>query len=192
MLYPNIFNNNTYWRVFIYEDPSKTNDEVARVAKLIMKDIIGYPIRNIKEEKLLSDLREYNVIAGIEVSFISLNDTDDETPPYLAKYAVDTKIKTDKRIKLENIPTEDAIKVYENVGFENNYKKKQIRYLLNNRRVLTVTQEFYENMKQTFEDSFNYRFLVTQEQLNVIFDRDFIIEKLSDLVCNFMSLNSDN
>lgn len=192
LLYPNIFNNNTYWRVFIYEDPSKTNDEVARVAKLIMKDIIGYPIRNIKEEKLLSDLREYNVIAGIEVSFISLNDTDDETPPYLAKYAVDTKIKTDKRIKLENIPTEDAIKVYENVGFENNYKKKQIRYLLNNRRVLTVTQEFYENMKQTFEDSFNYRFLVTQEQLNVIFDRDFIIERLSDLVCNFMSLNSDN
>lgn len=194
LLYPNIFNNMVYWRVFVYEDPTKTNDEVARVAKLIMKDILKYPIRNIKEDRLLADLASQGIINGMEISFTSLNDSDDETPPYLLNYLVNTKVKQEKKIKLENIPSDECVKVYQNIDFPNTYTKKQIKYLLNNKRVLTVTQEFRENVKQAFDDSFNYSFGITETELKEarIFEKDFIIEHMTAVVNNFMSINSDN
>lgn len=194
LLYPNIFKDIVYWRVFVYEDPSKTNDEVTRVAKLIMKDILKQPIRNIKEDKLLSDISEQGIISGMEISFISLNDDDDETYPYLLPYLTDSKMKKEKKIKLENIPSEECVKAYKDIGFQNSYTKKQIKYLLSNKRVLTVTQEFRNNLLQTFEDSFNYSFGISEVELKEghIFDKDFIIDHMSGVITNFMSLNSDN
>jgi len=194
LLYPNRFNNLIYWRVFVYEDPTKTNDEVTRVAKLIMKEIIRCPIRNIKEDRLLADLDSQGIINGMEISFISIDDSDDETPPYLLNYLVNTKVKQEKKIKLENIPSDECVKVYQNVDFPNTYTKKQIKYLLNNKRVLTVTQEFRDNMIQAFDDSFNYSFGITETELKdaKIFETDFIIEHMTAVVNNFMSINSDN
>lgn len=194
LLYPNIFKDLAYWRVFVYEDPTKTNDEVARVARLIMKDILKTPIRNIKEDKLLADLTSQGIINGMEISFMSLDDNDDETPPYLRNYLVKANIKQEKKIKLENIPSEECIKVYENVEFPNDYKKKQIKYLLNNKRVLTVTKELNENLKDAFEDSFNYSFAITESELKnaTIFTPEFILEHMTAVVNNFMSVNSDN
>lgn len=194
LLYPNIFKGIVYWRVFVYEDPTKTNDEVARVAKLIMKDILKCPIRSIKEERLLSDLTSQHLISGMEISFVSLDDNDDDTPPYLLPYLVDSKVKKEKKIKLENIPSEDCIKTYQDIGFPHTYNRRQIRYLLNNKRVLTVVQEFRDNLQQTFEDSFNYSFGVSEAELKEgrIFDKDYIIEHMQSVVTNFMSLNSGN
>lgn len=193
LLYPNIFNNVVYWRVFVYEDPTKTNDEVTKVAKLIMKDILSTPIRNIKEEKLLAEIKSQGIINGMEISLVSLNDNDDETPPYLHKYLVKTKVKQEKKIRLENVPSEECIKAFENIDFPKNYSKLQIRYLLNNKRVLMVTQELAENLKKAFEDSFNYSFTITESELksSKIFDHDYIINRMSDVVNNFMSVNGN-
>lgn len=57
-----------YWHIFIYEDPSKTNDEMARIARLIMSKIMKAPIKNIKSEKMLADIRKYNLISEVEIS----------------------------------------------------------------------------------------------------------------------------
>ncbi len=194
LLYPNIFHDVVYWRIFVYEDPSKTNDEVTRVAKLIMKDVLKCPIRSIKEERLLSDLTSQKLICGMEIAFTSIDDNDDETPPYLLEYLVDSKVKKEKKIKLENIPSEDCIKTYQDIGFTHSYNKRQIKYLLNNKRELTVIQEFRENVIQTFEDSFNYSFGVSESELKEgkIFDKGYIIDHIKGVIANFMSLNSDN
>ncbi len=185
LLYPNIFFNedNTstvYWRVFVYEDPSKSNDEVTRVAKLIMKEIIKCPIRCIKEKKLMADLKAQHIINGIEMTLTSLVDNDDDTPPYLQEYIVDCHMKKVKKIKLENIPSDNAIKTYFDTDFCHTYTKRQIQYLLANKRVLTVTQEFKENLKQTFEDSFNYSFEITEQELKNgdIFKTNFIVQHM--------------
>ena len=193
LLYPNRFNDVVYWRVLVYEDPTKTNDEVTRVAKLIMKEILKCPIRNIKEEKLLQDLKSQGIINGIEICLTSLYDSDDETPPYLQNFLIETKTKKEKRIKLENVPSEESIKLYEDIGFSNTYTKKQISYLLKNKRILSVTQEYRDNLKQTFEDSFNYSFGIDESQLvnAKIFESEFVIDHMTSVINNFMSIHSD-
>lgn len=198
LLYPNIFymtNNKSviYWRIFVYEDPSKSNDEVTRVAKLIMKDILDCPIRNIKESKLIADLKEQQIINGIEMTLTSFLDDNDDIPPYIEQYVTTSKLKKVKKVKLENIPSDEAIKTYEDIGFSNSYSKRQIQYLLRNQRVLTVTQNFREKLLQTFEDSFNYSFTITEQQLkNDIFKTDFILQRMEEIICNFMSVNGNN
>lgn len=198
LLYPNcLLDNNgdvVYWRVFVYEDPTKSNEEVTRVAKLIMKDILKCPIRNIKEDKLLSELREQKIINGIEIKLTSLDDDDDDTPPYLLDYFVESKLKKERKIKFQNIPSIEAVEIYNDVNFQNSYNKRQINYLLNDRRVLTVTQEFQEKMNEVFEDCFNYSFNITEQELKNgdIFNVNFILKRMTDLIKNFMSINGNN
>ncbi|MDR3365713.1 MAG: hypothetical protein LBO71_01925 [Prevotellaceae bacterium] len=180
-----------FWYVLVYEDPSKNNEEVTRVAKLIMKDIFKYPIRSIKEPSLLNTLREHKLINQIEISLSSVTEDDNEIEVYLQDYAYKSKLKKERKIILENIPAEIAEKIYQDDDFKLNYNKKQVRYLLTNKQVLTMIAEYRENLKRTLEDSFNYSFSVTEEQMknDEIFNKNFILEKLEGVLINFLSLN---
>jgi hypothetical protein len=180
-----------FWYVLVYDDPSKNNEDVTRVAKLIMKDILKYPIRNIKEPSLLSALRENKLINKVEISLYSITEDDNEVDVYLKDYKYECKLKKEKKIFLENIPSEVAEKIYEDEKFKEDFNRKQVKYFLNNKQVLTMTAEYRENLKRTLEDSFNYTFPVTAEQINsaAIFKQDFILEKLEGVLTNFLSLN---
>lgn len=194
LLYPNIFSttinkNVVYWRIFVYEDPTKSNDEVTKVAKLIMREVIKCPIKNIKEDKLLSDLKNEKIIESIEIKFLSFNDDGiDDTPPYLKNYIIENKLKKERNIKLENVNSVDAIKVFENTELPDSFNKRQVQFLMKNKRVLTVTQEFYENLKIAFDDSFNYSFTINEDELQNVFEKDFIINKMKEVISNFAEL----
>nr|WP_320037997.1 hypothetical protein [uncultured Bacteroides sp.] len=54
-------------------------------------------IISIKEERLLSDLTNQKLICGMEIAFTSIDDNDDEFPPYLIKYLVDSIVKKENR-----------------------------------------------------------------------------------------------
>jgi hypothetical protein len=182
-----------FWYVLVYEDPSKNNEEVTRVAKLIMKDIFKYPIRNIKEPSLLNALKETKLISQVEISLSSVTEDDNEIEVYLKDYKHVSKLKTEKKILLKNIPANIAEKIYQDEDFKLNWKRKQVKYHLINKQVLTMTAEYHENLKRTLEDSFNHSITVTENQIksNEIFDNKFIIEKLEGVLNNFLSLNDN-
>lgn len=194
LLYPNIFSkinnkNVVYWRIFVYEDPTKSNDEVTKVAKLIMREVVKCPIKNIKEDKLLSDLKNEKIIESIEIKFLSFNDDGiDDTPPYLKNYIIENKSKKERNIKLENVNSVDAIKVFDNTELPDSFNKRQVQFLMKNKRVLTVTQEYYENLKIAFDDSFNYSFTINEDELQNVFEKDFIINKMKEVISNFAEL----
>jgi len=181
-----------FWYILVYEDPSKNNEEVTRVAKLIMKDIFKYPIRNIKEPSLLETLKKYELINQIEISLSSITEDDTEVDVYLQNYKYTCKFKKEKKMLFENVPADIAEKVFNDDNFiQEAYSKKQVKFLLANKQVLTMTKEYRENLKRTLEDSFNYSFPVTQEEIknDSIFKKDFIVEKLGDVLQNFLSIN---
>jgi hypothetical protein len=195
LLYPNLVGIKSpyklFWYVLVYEDPSKNNEEVTRVAKLIMKDIFKYPIRNIKEPSLLKALKENELISQVEISFSSVTEDDNEIEVYLKNYKYVSKLKTEKKILLKDIPADIAEKIYQDEDFKLKWKRKQVKYHLINKQVLTMTAEYRENLKRTLEDSFNHSITVTEEQMksNEIFDNKFIIEKLKGVLNNFLSVN---
>ena len=64
-----------FWHIFIYEDPSKVGAEIVKIAKLIMGQIIIAPIRNIKSDKMLADIRKYDLISKVEISLSTIGET---------------------------------------------------------------------------------------------------------------------
>jgi len=194
LLYPKLTGlkspHKIFWYVLVYEDPAKNNEEVTRVAKLIMKDILKYPIRNIKEPSLLETLKKHKLINQVEISLSSISEDDNEVDVYLQNYKHTCKLKKEKKMLFENIPADIAEQIFNDDGFIHDYNKKQVKFLLANKQVFTMTKEYRENLKKTLEDSFNYSFPVTQDQIkDDIFKKDFIIDKLGDVLQNFLSIN---
>ncbi len=182
-----------YWHIFIYEDPSKTNDEMARIARLIMSKIMKAPIKNIKSEKMLADIRKYNLISEVEISLSVIADDDEGVPEYIQNYQFSSKLKKEKKIKLSNMSADDAISAFEDESFTNNYSKRQLRFITHNKRVFSVVQEFKDKISLALEDSFNYSIDVSEEDIKNgnIFKTETIKQNVEGIFTRYMSACAD-
>lgn len=177
-----------YWHVFIYEDPSKANDEMARIARLIMGKIIKVPIKNIKSDKMLADIRKYKLISEVEISLSSIDsDNDRDVPTYIQNYAFESKLKKERTIKLSNMKADDAISAFEDNTFTKNYSKRQIKFITHNKRVFNITQEFIDNLSSTLEDSFNYSIDVEESDMKTIFNIETIKKNVEGIFTRYMA-----
>ena len=182
-----------YWHIFIYEDPSKMNDEMSTIARLIMRKIIGKPIKNIKSEKLLSDIKKSKVLSEVEINLSTIGDDEEGVPEYLNNYKVECKTKKLKSIKLNNMSSEDAIKAIKDDSFLDKSTRRLLRFKTPNNRVFTITQEFKENLIETLEDSFNYAITIKEEDIKNgnIFKTEIIKQNVEGIFTRYMSACDD-
>ena len=184
---------NVYCHIFIYEDPSKTNDEMARIARLIMSKIMKAPIKNIKSEKMLADIRNYKLISEVEICLSAIADDDEGVPEYIQNYQFSSKLKKEKKIKLQNMSADDAISAFEDESFINSYSKRQLRFTTHNKRVFSVVQEFKDKISLALEDSFNYSIDVSEEDIKNgnIFKTETIKQNVEGIFTRYMSACAD-
>ena len=178
-----------YWHVFIYDDPSKDSADMTSIARKIMKDIIKIPIRNIKSDKLLADLRKYDLISQVEITLSSFSDDDeDDIPAYLSSYPLDSKMKKERKIKLENMEINDAIKTLSDDSFIKSYSKRQVKFLMHNKRTFSLIQEFKDKLSSTLEESFNYDIEVDEKSVRnkTIFQIDSIKKNVEGIFTGYM------
>lgn len=199
ILYPQIERKSTdklfyYWHIFIYEDPSKENNDMVSIARKIMRDIIKIPIRNIKSEKLLADLKKYKLISKVEITLSSISDDEEEgIPTYLNKYSIESKMKKERRIKLKNMDINDAICAFEDDSFKELYNKRQLKFFTHNNRTFSLIQEFREALSSTFEESFNYEIEVDEVCVKnkTIFQKDSIKKYVEGIFTGYMYVTKD-
>ena len=89
-----------YWHIFIYEDPSKVGAEIVKIAKLIMSQIIKAPIRNIKSDKMLADIRKYDLISKVEISLSTIGEDEEGIPEYIKNYTYKCSSKREQKISV--------------------------------------------------------------------------------------------
>lgn len=183
-----------YWHIFIYEDPSKTNEEMARIARLIMGKILKTPIKNIKSEKMLADIKKYGLISEVEISLSVEEDDDKGIPEYIKNYQFSSTLKQEKKIKLSNMSADDAISAFEDESFAKHFSKRQLKFVTHNKRVFSVVQEFKDKMSYALEDSFNYSIDVNEEDIKdgSIFKTEIIQRNVAGIFTRYMSDCNDN
>lgn len=177
-----------YWHVFLYVDPSKEEADMKMIARYIMSKILKRPIKHIKANKFIEELKKQKLIQSVEISLFSYSDNDDEDRPgYLKEYPIVCKIKKHKTITLAGMTPEDAVAAYEDTSFKENYNRRQLKFINENQQVYQATQEFHKRMKESFEDSFNYSVSVTIGEVNSgeIFKTDFIKDKIEGLLTRY-------
>lgn len=182
-----------YWHIFIYEDPSKDNNEMKQIAKLIMNNIMKTPIKNIKPEKMIADIKKYGLISEVEINLSVITDNDEGVPQYVQKYKFESKLKKEKKIKLSNMNADDAINALKDSSFTKHYSRRQLKFITNNKRVFSVIQEFNNNLSSTLEDSFNYSIDVTEEEIKNgdIFKTKNIKQNVESIFAKYMSACTD-
>ena len=108
-----------------------------------------------------------------------------------ASYLDSTKLKKEETRNFKNMPTDTMRDLMSDTSEDGNYQKKEtwIRW---GRREYKITKQLIaeagEELKETAEKIFNATSAVTQQELEEkIHDQKFMIEKMSDVISNYIS-----
>lgn len=183
-----------YWQLFVYEDPSKADDEMVQIGRAIMKKILNTPIKNIKSDKLIEDLKKHK-IANVEIILSSLEDNAEGVPAYVKQYPYTCKLKREKKITLSGMTIDDVLEIYnDRTDFDKEkYSKRQLKFLTEDRHSYSVVQEFKEKIAETIEDSFNYKETVSEEDIKnkKIFEITEIKKHMEGVFFNYLANNKN-
>ena len=194
ILYPKIYKNvlkgkhAAYWHVFLYLDPHKDLRIMSKLARHIMSKVINSPIRNVKSEKFLNDIRSTPEFSKVEITLHTYNEGEEYEPDYVTRYRHEIKIRQQKKLTLYNVKPEDALSALEDTSSICQNAKRTLRFETPEQRVFSSVQEFRDKLSHTFEDSFNYTVpvLLSDVSSKKIFEIDFIKEKMKGLFTRYL------
>ena len=180
-----------YFLMLVYEDPTKDSGEVSRIAKIVANKILNIPIQNIKMSMILDELKTINTIPELSVRYYSLTESDNNVDVKYASYLNSMKLKKEETRNFKNMPIDTMTDLISDSTEDGNYQKKEtwIRW---GRREYKITKQLIaeagEELKETAEKIFNATSVITQKELEEkIHDKQFMIEKMSDVITNYIS-----
>lgn len=180
-----------FFLMLVYEDPTKDSGEVSRIAKIVSNKILNVPIQNIKMSMILEELKAIKEVPELSVRYYSLTEAENGVDVKYASYLDSTKLKKEETRNFKNMPMDTMRDLMSDTSEDGNYQKKEtwIRW---GRREYKITKQLIaeagEELKETAEKIFNATSAVTQQELEEkIHDKKFMIEKMSDVISNYIS-----
>ena len=196
LLYPRIkgLSKNTYTCFFlllVYEDPTKDNGEVCKLAKLVVNKILGIPIQNIKLPMIFDELKDISTIPTLQIKYRSIIDAEDEVDVKYREYICSQKLEKKKDRIFKNIPRETMIELLADKTEDEDYHQKKTRIIIGKKEYRIqkdLINEAGEELQETAEKIFNATSSITQEELDTkVHNPDFIVEKLTAVLINYLS-----
>ena len=196
LLYPRIIglNENEYqyqWKILLYEDPTKENRELVSICKTVLEKVFEIKICNIKLDRVLKLLKEKKVISELTMQFNSQSNDENEVETKLREYLVSANLKKIRYENFENLPYSEVEKLISDKDYESEYQKRTIKFLFNKKEI-KLTNEFQEakdTIKETVEEIFNSEVIVNESEIESLFQTEFILEKLSPIIQEYLSEN---
>lgn len=180
-----------FFLMLVYEDPTKDSGEVSRIAKIVSNKILNVPIQNIKMSMIMEELKAIKEVPELSVRYYSLTEAENGVDVKYASYLDSTKLKKEETRNFKNMPMDTMRDLMSDTSEDGNYQKKEtwIRW---GRREYKITKQLIaeagEELKETAEKIFNATSAVTQQELEEkIHDKKFMIEKMSDVISNYIS-----
>ena len=180
-----------YFLMLVYEDPTKDSGEVSRIAKIVSDKILKVPIQNIKMSMILEELKAIKEVPELSVRYYSLTEAENCVDVKYASYLDRARLKKEETRNFKNMPMDTMRDLLSDTSEDGNYQKKEtwIRW---GRREYKISKQLIveagEELKETAEKIFNATSVVTQQELEEkIHDKDFMIEKMSDVITNYIS-----
>jgi hypothetical protein len=183
-----------YYLVLVYEDHTKTNDELIKIAKNVLNKIIKVPIANIKLPKLLEELEEIKFLPELYLKFSSISNHENDVDVKYKEYHVKGKFKKEKEDYYKNLPFEKVKEILE-TSKEGDYQRLETK-IISGKKEYKYTKELIneasDTLKQTVEKIFNATTVITQDELNKsVNEPDFIYEKLRPILINYLSTDEN-
>jgi hypothetical protein len=195
LLVPNIIgvNVNNYkhqWVILVYEDPHKDTQEIFGTAKLVLDKILSISTSNIKLPEILEDLKRIKTVPELFLNFTSISNDENEVDAKYRRYLVGSRFRKQKEDKFENMPYERTEEVINDFSYENEFQKRTIKILIGKKEYRITREQKFEaadKLNEAVEEIFNESIVITETELNErIYEPDFIIEKLTPVLQNYL------
>ncbi len=196
LLYPTIFgiNSNEYqyqWKILLYEDPTKDNNELASICKLVLDKVFNIKVVNIKLERVLKKLKDRKIISELKMEFKSQTYDENEIDTDLKQYLVSASLKQIKNEKFQNVPFNEVEKLINDKEYEKDYQKRILKFILNKKEIKLTSEyvEAKEAIQETVEEIFNSGVVIGEAETEKLFNIEFIIDKLTPVLQEYLSEN---
>lgn len=194
-MHPN--SRSCYFLMLVFEDPTKDSGDVQKLAKILAKDCLRQPVRNVKPDVLLRELRLLREIPQLDIQFSGIS-YDDDCNHELRQYLVSSTVKRKKEERFNNVPI-DVLDYIHDLTPVDGY----------NRRILLCTvgkkqYRFTKDFVNTLEDAgveaeefaekiFNMTTSVSEEEMGngSLTNREFVYTKLLGVLSNYLASYSD-
>lgn len=174
--------------MLVYDDPYHDSNNTSRIATSVIKKVLGLKPSNQKLDYIIKELEQTLVIPELQIKLSSLRDSDSNQNQVLSQYRVkSTKFKQENS-KYQGVPQKDVFDVLTNDDCAG-YDSKEIQITVG-KKLYKVRKEIVEgiaDVKLTIESVFNSSFEISDEEMKQLYNEDFIVEKLTPVLTNFMS-----
>ncbi|MDR0961955.1 MAG: hypothetical protein LBM62_05280 [Mediterranea sp.] len=197
MLYPKIDGVSStkfkrYFLVLVYEDPTKNNEDISKIAKIVMNQILNKPTANIKLPTILDEIKsKWRTIPELQIKCSGIRNYDNDNSKYV-EYCIGGKLSKQKTLSYRELPTKDLEDIMTISKEEKEeFQKKEIR-MISGKTEYRVTKDLLKEAEGIFDEAgekiFNMQTSITQEELDEkVHDEDFVFSKLIPIVSNYLS-----
>jgi len=184
-----------HFLILVYEDPTKSDDEILKITRQLLNKILKIPIANIKLPTLLEELRKIKTIPELQMKYSSIDYNENDVDIEYQEYLVNGRLLKSKFHKFKDMPIAKIEEII-NKPNEEDYQKKEAKIIVG-KNEYKITKEMLneasDEYKETAEKVFNMRTTITLEEMeNNIYEIDFIFSKLTPILENYLSNGNDD
>lgn len=196
LLYP-IINGGTnnskecFFLVLVYEDPYKDTGSVSRLARLLVNKTLNHPIQNIKTDLVLKELKSIGNIPELQVKYTGISFDEDDIDIQYKPYLTKTHLQKAKENTFKDVPF-GLIENLVNEELDTSQYQKQRFCFIQGKKEYRITKQMIDEAQLEFQETaekvFNASSAISQTELDEkVYNEDFIVEKLSGVLTNYLS-----
>lgn len=174
--------------MLVYDDPYHDSYNSCRIATTVVKKILKLKPINQKLDSVIHEIEDTQSIPQLQISLSSYDATDSNYAPKINLYRVRTSNFKKQVINFESVPKESAIEVIKDDDC-GDYSIKEISISIG-RKQIKVRRDIskgIDEMKLTIDSIFNSSTTISDDDMNKLYDEDFIIEKIQPILANYLS-----
>lgn len=184
----------TFWNVFVYDDPNKDSEDFLKVVKNVLKEILNEKIRNIKYADFLNEINRFKVLENISATLLTIEDVDENYRAKYSEWIAKSSLHKKRFIDFRDMPSEEFQKLYESEDVDDVKISRKVFKISQGFRQFTLKRQLKQdakNMHDRFvnvvESCFNENILIVAGEEQRIYDVDFIINKVGPIIHKYIS-----
>lgn len=182
-----------YYHILIYEDPNKNHEELIKLVKHVVTNILKFGLKNIKGAGILEDLKDIISIQELQMKYSSLRQDRNSIDVKFKEYHTTSNLKKVMDSNFKDIPLSLARELIEEGPIEDytraeaRFKHGRTEYRITKEQIEEASKELLETGEKIFNCSTE---LSESEVKEKLYDISFIFEKMTAVLHNLTSYDN--
>lgn len=176
-----------------YETPTKDSEDMTKLARLFIKKVLCFSGANLKPPHIIEEIKTIPRFQEVLMRFTSIIFDENEVDMDLREYCTSGETKKTSLKKFKNVPAQLIFDCLERKKIElsdNHYIAQETSFVIG-KHTYKIKKELADDVaeiQESAEKVFNASVVITKDEFeNKLNNKDFILEKLTSVITNYLS-----